>query len=111
MHAHRLGDDVGDLHARVERAIGILEHHLNAGAHVAHPASRQAGNVRPVDGDGARGGLQEAQREAAERALAGTRFTHEAERLARAHVERHAVHRAHACARAAEERAPPAKTP
>ena len=30
VHLHRLGDDVADLHARIERAVGILEDDLDA---------------------------------------------------------------------------------
>ena len=36
----RLGDDVADRHARVERGVRVLEDHLHVAAHLAHLARR-----------------------------------------------------------------------
>ena len=43
---HRpLGDALADGHARIERAVGVLEHHLDALAVRAQRCARQAGNL------------------------------------------------------------------
>ena len=44
--AERLGDQVAHPAARIERGIGVLEHHLDASPHRAHLASRKRGDVR-----------------------------------------------------------------
>ena len=52
----RLGDDVADFHARIERGIGILQHDLAAalqGQALASPTMRA--EVVPADEDRARG--------------------------------------------------------
>ncbi len=40
VHFHRLGDHVADLHAWIERAVGILEDYLNAASERHQLAAR-----------------------------------------------------------------------
>ena len=49
--AQRLGDDVGGAHARVERRVRILEHHLQLAPHRAHLRRRQRLDRRPRQSD------------------------------------------------------------
>ena len=92
---HGLGDDLAHGHARVERAVGILEDDLDLAAIVLQRLPLDARHVDAAEHDLAGGRLLKPQQRAADGGLAATRFPHEADRLAREHVERQPVHRAH----------------
>ena len=51
VHLDRLGDNVAHLHARVQRAVGILEDHLHAPAQRDQLAPRHAGDVLAIEQD------------------------------------------------------------
>ena len=88
----RLGDDLADAHARVERRIRILEHHLRLAPMLAHALVVQVRDLGVAEPDAAAGGLEQAQHGLAHRGLAATRLTHQAQRFTRADLEGHAVH-------------------
>ncbi len=87
----RLGDDVADRHARVQRRVGVLEDHLHLAAHLAHLAAVQLGQVLAVEDDLAAGRLVELQDGAAGGGLAAAGLADQAEGLALLDVERDAV--------------------
>ena len=91
----RLGDDLPDRHARIERRVRILKDHLHV---LPRAAQLRAGQLRDVDvaeHHAAARRLDEPQHRAAERRLAASRFADEPERFAGKNVERHAVDRLH----------------
>jgi hypothetical protein len=91
----RLGDDVFDTKARVERGEGVLKDDLHIAAQAAHFARARREQVPAFEVNSAGGRLDQAQDEPAERALARARFADEAECLARMNVERNVVDGAH----------------
>ncbi len=92
VHPQALADDIGNGHARAERAERVLEHDLHLAALRAHLLEAERvhrlahEDDRPVAGD------QPDQRKA-ERGLAGAALADHAERLALADGDRDAVHR------------------
>ena len=95
MHADRLGDDLADGHARIERGVRVLEDDLHLLAHGDHRLAVEPGDVHVLEADLASGGVVETQHQAAERGFSTTRLAHEAQRLARPDVDRHVVDGAH----------------
>ena len=82
---HRLGDDLADRHARIERGVGILEDHLHLLAHGDQLArGRAVAMSTPSKRISPRGRIVEAQHEAAEGRLAAAGLADQAERLAAA---------------------------
>ena len=53
VHAEALGDDLLDRHARGERAVGVLEHHLHVAAQAAQLACFAALDVLAEEDDAA----------------------------------------------------------
>ena len=92
MHPQPLVDDVGNRHARAERAVGVLEHDLHVVAERPHLAEFQAGDLLAQKADQALRGNQPQDGEP-ERGLAGAGFADDAERLALAHRDVDAVDR------------------
>jgi hypothetical protein len=82
----RLGDERLDIHARVERGIGILEHHLHAAPDALELVAAQLCHVDGagaiVEQDLALAGLDGAEDGAAGRGFAAAAFPDEAERFA-----------------------------
>ena len=95
MDKKRLGDDVFDAEAGIERGEGILKDDLHIAAQAAHFAGAGGEQVAAFEADAARGGLDEAQEQASERALARARFADQAESFAGVNVERDIVDGAH----------------
>ena len=93
VHVERLGHDVLDPQPGAERGVRVLENDLHVPAQLAHRGAAQAEQVRPVERNVARGWLGQAQQHASGGRFAAARFAHQRQRLARRHVERHAVHR------------------
>ena len=89
----RLGDDAAGRHARIERRVRVLEHHLHALAVRAHRAGVEMRDVLAVEADRAGGRLDQAQQQRADRRLAAAGLADEAERLARRDREADAVDR------------------
>jgi hypothetical protein len=97
---HALGDLPADAQHRVERGHRLLEDHRDAvaadGAHLAlGECEKVAASVAHGAGMAPRRHRHEAQDRERGDALAAARFADDAERLAVAHAERHAVDRAH----------------
>ena len=88
---HRLGDDVADRHARVQRGVGVLEDHLQVAAHLAHLATVELRQVLALEDHLAGGRLVELQDGATGRGLAATGLAHQTERLTLLDVEGDAV--------------------
>ena len=92
MHPEALLDDVGNRHARRQRAVGVLEHDLHVVAERPHLPEVQPGDLaaekhdRPIRRDQPQDGEPE-------RGLAGAGFADDAQRLALAHRDAHAVDR------------------
>ena len=87
MQQQRLGQHLADRHARVERAVGVLEDELGAGADAAQLGARQGGEIAALETDRARGRLHQPEREPADRRLAAARLADQRQRLARRHAE------------------------
>src|SRR5262249_31714629 len=95
MHLHRLGDDVAHLHARVERAVRVLEDDLNAAPQRRECGMLELGEIDAVVEDLSCGWPFEQQDAAAGRRFAATALADEPQRLAAADGEGHAIDRAH----------------
>ena len=83
VHQQRFGDDLAHGHARVERAVRVLEDDLDGAAQGAERAAVHGSEASAADADLAGGGGLERQQQAADGALAAAGFAHEAEGLAR----------------------------
>ncbi len=77
-----LADDLADAHFGVEGGEGVLEDHLHAAAEGAELAGVGGEDVGGIEGDGAGGGLDEAQEHARDGGFAGAGFADEAEGFA-----------------------------
>src|SRR5215510_12228214 len=73
VHAHRLGDDLTDGHARVERGVGVLEDDLHLLAHGDHAAAIESGKIDALEANGAAGRLVEPQYQAAQGGFSAAR--------------------------------------
>jgi len=93
VHPHRLGDDVADFHARIERAVGVLEDHLDAPAQRAQFLGPQAREVVAVVDDFAGSRPLEQQDAAAGGGLAAAALADKSEGLATPQGEIDAVDR------------------
>src|SRR5262245_58532479 len=87
MDHERLGDDVLDGKARVQRRVRVLEHHLYAAPGRANGVDVHAGELDAVESDRARGRFLQAQQESGGGALAASRLPHQPERLTGAQFE------------------------
>ena len=93
MDVDRLGDDVADLHARIERAVGVLEDHLNPPAQAIEALAVEVRQVCAIERISPAVGRSSCRMQRPVRGLAATGLADEAERLAAANVEAHAVDR------------------
>ena len=82
MNDQRLGDDVFDAEAWIERGEGILKNDLHVAAQAAHFAAAGGQQIAAFEADAAGGGLDQAQNQASQRALAGAGFADQAESFA-----------------------------
>ena len=87
LHPQPLGDAVADGGPRVERGERVLEHDLHLGPHPAQLRARRRQEILALVAQRAGVRIQEAQQQAPQGALAAPRLPHEAEHLARPHVE------------------------
>ena len=91
----RLGHGAPDAPARVERAVGVLEHHLEVAPRRAQIARRQRVQVTPLQQHLTGRGRLQRHHQPRQRALARTRFTHDAQAAPGHHPQRHALERMH----------------
>src|SRR5262249_2059788 len=103
VYLHWLGDDVADLHARIERAVWILEDDLDAAPQCPELLVLELGEVDAVIEDFAGGRPLEQQDAPAGRRLAATTLAHQPQRLPPAKREVDAVDRPNLADRAARE--------
>jgi hypothetical protein len=87
----RLGDDVFDAEAGIERGEGILKDDLHIAAQAAQVGVAGGEQIAVFEADAAGSGLDEAKNHASERALAGTGFTDQSESFAGMDVKRNLV--------------------
>jgi hypothetical protein len=99
LHAQRLLHQVAHAHARIERLIGILEHHLHPAPHRAHAAAVER---RALEAQLAAGRLLEPEQRACERRLAAAGLADDAEHLVLAPLEVDAVQGLHGASPPAE---------
>ena len=92
--APRLGDDVARRHPRVQRRVGVLEHHLHAAAELQQVLAAQAERVDAVEAHGALVGALQHHQCPCQRGLSAAGLADQAERLAAREVEGDAVERA-----------------
>src|SRR5688572_21855720 len=78
----RLGDDLLDHHARIERAVRVLKDHLRVAAERAQRGGVEREDVLPVEDHASARRSDEAKEKARGRRLAAAGFADEAERLA-----------------------------
>jgi hypothetical protein len=95
VHVHRLGNDAGDLHARIERAVGILEDDLHPSPQCLQVLAPQARHVGAVIPDLAGRGTLQPQNATAGRGLAAAALAHQPKRLAAVDGEVNAVDSLH----------------
>ncbi len=82
-----LPDDVADRHARVQRGVRVLEHHLDVAADGLQRAPGQLGDVLALVEDLAGGGPLQRHQELGDRGLATAGLTDDAEGLTGVQVE------------------------
>ena len=93
MHLDRLGDDLANLHARVQRAVRVLEDDLDAPPQLHQFAPFEPGNVDAVIADLAGGRAFEAQDAAPGCGLAAAALADQPQGLAAADAEVDAIDR------------------
>ena len=91
----RVGDDRTDPAARVQRAVGVLEDHLDLPPIRPQPPPRQVGDVVAVERDAPRRDVVQPGHAAGQRRLPATRFADQAEGFAAPDLEAHVVHGMH----------------
>src|SRR5262249_56138797 len=82
VHAERLCDDLPHRHARVQRAVGILEYDLHLPPHRAQLGGRSGREILALEEDGPARGLLELEDTTPGGRLAAARFADETEILA-----------------------------
>ena len=102
----RLGHDRLHPLPRVERAVGVLEDHLEAAAAGAQGRGGQGEQILAVENDPAGRGLDQPQGTAAERRLAAPRLPHQGQAFAAGQVQIDAVEGPHGAPPALEQAAP-----
>jgi hypothetical protein len=91
VHPQRRADDRADRVPRVQRAVGVLEDHLDLLAQRKHLALGELGHVLALEDHLAGGRVVEPGDDPARRRLAAPRLAHQPERSAAGHGERDAV--------------------
>src|SRR5690606_27682755 len=104
---HRAVDDRADGVAGVERAVGVLEDHLNLGPDRLEPAPGVGGDVASPIEDLAGGRLQQARGPPPGRGLAAARLADEADGLAGPDREVDPVHRVYGADPTLDQRSAP----
>ena len=93
VHPDRFGNQIADRLARVERGIGVLEHHLHLAAQLAQLVMVGAGDILAFEPHLARRRLGQPQDRATGRGLATAALADQAEGFATADIEADAVDR------------------
>ena len=102
MNVQRLADDVLHRHARIQRAVGVLENHLQLAPPRAQRRPAHPRKVFALEQNAPRRRLDQPHDGAAQRRLAATALAHQPQRFARRDAEAHVVHRLHVRTHAAE---------
>ena len=108
MHAQALRHDIADRHPRAQGSERVLKYDLHVATERPHLLETQTLDVFAQEHDRPVRRNQPQQRQT-ERGLAGPGFTDDAERLALAHLQRHAIHRLDMADRLAQQSAPDRK--
>ena len=95
MHARRVGDALRHGHARVQRGVAVLEHHLHLPAHGVHRDAVAVADRIAVEHHVAGVGLDQPHQQPRGGGLAAAGFADDAEGLALADGEGDVVHRLH----------------
>ena len=95
VNQHGLRDDLAYGHARIERAVRVLEYHLHLAAVELQLFAVRARHVRAVEDYLPRRRVFEPQQRAADRGFATTGFADQAHCFAAPDFERQAIDRAH----------------
>src|SRR5438477_678607 len=106
MEMERFRKHVADRHARVERAVRVLEDHLHLAAQRAHFPLSQTEQVSSLEVNRTGSRLEQAKQQLACSGLAAARFADQRERFAGIELEADVVDCLHRTARATEETAP-----
>ena len=95
VHPQRGADDRAHRVPRVQRAVGVLEDHLDLFAVRQHLLGRQVADLVALELHRARGGVEQPRDEAPGRRLAAARLADQAQRRPRRHLEGDPVDRLH----------------
>ena len=95
VNKHGLGERGKDCQARIERAVGILEDHLQSPTRCPHLRRTGGGEVPALEHNAASGGGQELQDGPRQRRLAAARFADQPQHLAAPHGKADAIDRLH----------------
>lgn len=93
VNGQRLGDDVADFHARIERAVGVLENRLHSSAKLLGGLFIEAMHVFAAESNLTVGGCLQLKNATTNRSFAATGLPHQTQRLALANGQAHAVDR------------------
>src|SRR5882757_2386203 len=93
MQAQRLVEHLANAHARIERGVGILEHHLDAPVDPRQETRRERQDRLAVDHHVAAARLDQPHDAARDRRFSRAALTHQGQRLAGGEVEAHPVDR------------------
>ena len=104
MELERVAEDVAHAHARVERRIRVLEHHLDAATELVERGARHLQDLLPLEVHLAAGGVHQPGDEPGGGGLATAALPHQSEGLAFLDGEVDPVHRLEFRALAAEQR-------
>ena len=101
----RFGNDLPHPHARVERGIRVLKHHLHLAPVGPHLLLAQGGYLGAAQPDLSGGGLLQPQNGFTHRGFAAARFAHQTQGFTGLDVKGHAVHRPHMACHALQQAA------
>ena len=104
MQRQRLGQDLADRHARIERGIGVLEDDLGVAAERAQPVGVEREQVAALEADTAGIRLDQPQHQPADGGFAATGLADQRQRLAGLDLEADAVDRLDEGGRPPEQR-------
>ncbi len=95
MNIKRFANDIADLHARVERQIGVLKDRLNTAAEDQPVALVETLGILTIKDDLSAGGIKKLEDAARDRGLATARFANQPEHFALANCEADVINRLH----------------
>ena len=108
MESKHFGQRLLDAEAGIERAVGILENHLDASRQSSALFLRQGSNIAAVQQDAPTSRLDQAYQRSADRGLATAALSNETKRLPGGNGKAHIVHSAEVGGRLAKQPGPAA---